>query len=405
MLLKLAWRNIWRNKRRSIITATSVTFALFFAILMRSMQNGTYDNVYYNVINSSTGYVQVHGKDFWDKRTLEQSMAESDSLTSKLQHTKEVKDLVPRLESFSLLSTGNNTKGAMIMGIDPKLENQYFNLKKHLYAGRIFNLNDHTIMLAKGLADYFNVKTGDTIIMIGQGYHGISANGKYVISGILQLNSPELNKQLAYLPLPEAQQLFGMNGRITSMVVVPADADDFHEIADRIQAKLDTSKYEVMTWREMMPELINAMQADSQGGLVILFILYLVIGFGVFGTILMLTAERLPEFGILISIGMSRGKIALITFLETVFLAIIGILAGWALTLPITHYFHAHPIKLSGQMDAAMQQYGMEPIIPASIDWSIPLWHSLSVLIVTMILSLYAIWKIYTLNPLTAMKR
>ncbi len=404
MLFKLAWRNIWRNKRRSLITAASVTFALFFAICMRSMQLGTYDNVYDNVINSSTGYVQVHGKDFWENKTLEESMELGDSLTQRIKNTDGVKDAIPRLESFSLLSTGTDTKGALIMGVNPEGEEKYFNFGEDLKAGELIKTGDRSILLAEGLAKYFDVQPGDTVVMIGQGYHGVSANAQYRVKGIVRINTPQLNNSLAYLPIKEAQELFGAYGRVTSLVVIPTDNDDFAEVKEGLAGRLDTTNFEVMTWREMMPELIQAMEADSAGGLIILFILYLVISFGVFGTILMLTAERVPEFGILISIGMSRGKIALITFLETVFLSLIGLLMGGILAFPITHYYHYHPIKLTGAMDDAMQEYGFEPLIPASIDPSIPLVHGTGVMIITMILSLYAVYTIYRLDPVKAMR-
>lgn len=402
MILKLAWRNIWRNKRRSLLTAASVTFALFFAICMRSMQLGTYDNVYSNVINSSTGYIQVHAHGYWDDRILDKSMELTDSLSQLIIQTEGVKDVVPRLESFSLLSTGNDTKGAMVMGIDAAAESRYFSLGEDLHQGELFTADERTILLSEGLADYFDTEPGDTVVMIGQGYHGISANGQYVVKGIIKLSTPDLNNSLAYLPIKEAQELFGAYGRISSLVIVPEDADDYNEISSALQSRLDTSQYEVMTWRQMMPELIQAMEADSAGGLVILFILYLVISFGVFGTILMLTAERVPEFGILISIGMSRGKIALITFLETVFLSLMGLLAGWILALPLTYYYHYNPIRLTGAMDDAMLEYGFEPLIPASIDPSIALFHGFGVLLITMILSLYAVWSIYRLDPVKA---
>jgi putative ABC transport system permease protein len=404
MIFILAWRNIWRNKRRSLITAASVSFALFFAIIMRSMQLGTYDNVYDNVIGSSTGYIQIHKQGYWDEPTLENSMVlNTDSLTANTQ-IDNIKALVPRLESFSLLSNGPKTKGALILGVNPKLEINYFRLEENLVAGSVFAHDASSLILTEGLAEYFDVDVGDTVVMIGSGYRGISANAKYPVAGIVKLNSPELNQRLAYLPLQEAQFLFGTYQRITSVVVVPEVSDEFPELTEELRTELDTALFEVMTWREMLPELIQAMEADSAGGVVILFILYLVIGFGVFGTILMLTAERLPEFGILISIGMSRGKIAAITFLEILFLGILGVLAGWILSLPFTYYYHYNPIRLTGQLDATMQEYGLEPLMPFSIDPAIPLVHGIGVLILTVVLSIYAIFKIYQLNPVEAVR-
>ena len=404
LLFKLAWRNIWRNKRRSLITAASVTFALFFAVVMRSIQLGTYDNVYKNVINSSTGYLQVQGKNYWDEKTLEESFELNDSLLNSIKSTKGVIDAIPRLESFVLLSTGNNTKGTLIYGIDPKAEISYFNFGDDLKSGELFENTDSQMILAEGLANYFDVHADDTVVTIGQGYHGMSANALYPIRGIVKIKNPELNNSMAYLPIEKAQELFGAYNRVTSLVIIPENQNKYLQLKEELVSKLDTAQYSVLTWREMMPELIQAMEADSIGGLIILYILYLVISFGIFGTILMLTSERISEFGILISIGMSRIKIATITFLESVFLSLIGLFVGGLISIPFTYYFYYNPIRLTGSLDDVMNEYGFEPIMPTSIDPSIPLTHGLIILVITMILSLYSIYTIYKLDPVKAMR-
>jgi ABC-type antimicrobial peptide transport system permease subunit len=147
------------------------------------------------------------------------------------------------------------------------------------------------------------------------------------------------------------------------------------------------------------------MEADSAGGLAMLFILYLVIGFGVFGTILMLTSERMHEFGILISLGMSRFRLALTTFMETSFLALLGVLTGSLLAWPIAWYYHHNPIVLANEMDEMMAEYGMEPIIPFSLDPSIWISNGGAILIICLILSLYAVVSIYRLSPVKAMRQ
>ncbi len=405
MLFKLAWRNIWRNKRRSLITAASVTFALFFAIVLRSLQLGTYEHAYAGVINSTTGYLQVHHQGFWEQQSLDKSMALNDSLLNIIRDAHNVKDAVPRLESFSLLSgPSGETRAGLVRGVDAAAEQRYFGLQDKLIGGTFGGRNERTAVLAEGMAESLQLKVGDTVVMIGQGYHGISANAKYPVSGLVKLNNPEMNKRAVYLPLAEAQYLFGAEERTTGVVVIPGDEEELEEIRQSLNGRLDTAVLEVMSWREMMPELVQAIEADSSGGLIILFILYLVISFGLFGTILMLTAERMPEFGILVSIGMSRHRVAFITFLEMLFLGLIGIAGGALLALPISWYFHLHPIHLSGEYNEAMEDYGFEPVIPFSVDSSIWLSHANAVLIITMILSIYALWKIYRLRPVEAMR-
>src|SRR5690606_28381760 len=170
MILRLAWRNIWRNKRRSLITAASVTFALFFAIILRSFQLGTYDNVYSNVIGTSTGYIQIHQKGYWDEPTLENSIEPEKEMLEKVSSTDGVKALVQRLESFSLISSGNDTKGALLMGIDPAAEDRHFDFSANLVEGKIFAADERSIILSSGFATYLGGKVNDTIVTIGPGY-------------------------------------------------------------------------------------------------------------------------------------------------------------------------------------------------------------------------------------------
>lgn len=406
MLLKIAWRNIWRNKRRSLITLASVAFALFFAIIMRSMQLGTYDLAYSSVINATTGYMQWQANGYWDKQSLEKSFAPDSLQRQAIENTAGVAALLPRLESFALLASDKSeTKPGFLRGVDAQLESQYFDLDQKLIAGRLPQKGEAGVTLAEKLAESLKLKLGDTLVVIGQGYHGMSANGKYPVLGIADLKNPQANKSTVYFDLNELQLLTGAYGQVCAQVIVPEDHHELDELKNRLISQIDTSSTEILSWREMMPELIEAMEADSAGGLAILFILYLVIGFGMLGTILMLTAERKPEFGILLSIGMNRLRLAWSTFMETTFLSLLGIITGSLLALPLALYYHKNPIELSGDMDAMMEDYGMEPLMPFSIDPDIWFTHGTVVLIISLLVSLYAIVSIFRLNPVKAMRR
>lgn len=405
MLFKIAWRNIWRNKRRSLITAASVAFALFFALAMRSMQLGTYQRAYDNVINATTGYLQIQGQGYWEQQSLERSFGIDQLDTADLLRLDEVEALVPRLQNFTLVASAESAgRPALMRGIDPQAEQCYFGLTDRLVAGQIFASKDRAVLLGKDLAQQLQVSSGDTIVLIGQGYHGISANAQYPVAGLVNFQNPEMNRRSILLPLAEAQWLTGAENRLTALTVVPAESKNLASTALQIKNRLPDKNLEVLTWRQMMPELIQALEADSAGGIVVLIILYLVIGFGVFGTILMLTAERKAEFGILISIGMSRSRLALTVFLETTFLGLLGVLTGSFLAWPLAWYYHQHPIDLSGELTDVMDEYGFEPVIPFSLDPSIWFLNGGTVLLITILLSLYAVLTIHYLQPVKAMR-
>ena len=122
MYLKLAWRNIWRNKRRSFITIASILFAVFFAVMMRSIQLGLYAKMIDNVVGFYTGYLQIHGNGYWEEKTLDNSFEYDEQLLEEIAQTDRVTGVIPRLEGFALSSYGESTKGAMVVGVDAKKE-------------------------------------------------------------------------------------------------------------------------------------------------------------------------------------------------------------------------------------------------------------------------------------------
>ncbi|HRF18634.1 MAG TPA: ABC transporter permease, partial [Chitinophagaceae bacterium] len=159
MILKLTWRNLWRNKRRTFITMASVTFAVVLAVAMQSFQRGIFDNLVKNIVSFYYGYIQLHNKGYWDERIIDNGFISDDSLLLRLQKIKGVTKVAPRLETFVLASAGNTTKGAMLVGTDPKRENDFSQLQAKLVSGEYFNSNEESAILGEGLSERLNIKT------------------------------------------------------------------------------------------------------------------------------------------------------------------------------------------------------------------------------------------------------
>lgn len=403
MILKIAWRNVWRNKRRSFITIASILFAVFFAVVMRSMQLGVYERMIDSVVGVFSGYIQLHEKGYNNDKTIENSFVVSDSLIAQVKNTNSIQTTLPRLESFALVSNGNQNKGALIIGMDPKTENEFLNIPSKLIEGSPLQPNDQKLMIGTKLAQYFNVHAGDTLLLIGQGYHAISAAGKYEVACIVDFKNIAMNQQMAFLPLSTAQYLFSAPNRATSLVVHLNNANKMQSVQNELVQKTDTAQFEILNWEEMMPELVQTIEADSGGGLIMVFILYMIISFGIFGTVIMMTKERQYEFGVLLSVGMKRLKMIQMLLIELFIMAVIGIGLGIALAYPIAYYYHVNPIPLTGAAAQSMEEYGFEPAIMFSIDSSIPISHGLAILIITAIISIYPALVIAKLKPVDAM--
>ncbi len=405
MYLKLAWRNIWRNKRRTLITVASIFFAVILAIATRSAQTGTYERMIENIVSFYTGYIQIHKTGYWNDQTLDNSFIPDKELEKIIASDKNIKQAVPRLESFALASSGENTKGTMVVGIDPEKEKSVTKVNEKIIEGEYFiSNNEDGILVAEGLAKNLALKVGDTLVLLGQGYHGVTAAGQFPVKGILRFGSPELNTGLVYLPIEKAQWMYSAESMITSMVLMINNPKSVDKISDQLKNKIDENSYEVMHWKELLPELVQMIEADSAGGVIMIFILYMVIGFGIFGTLLMMVNERRHEFGILVAVGMKNLQLSFIVLLETIIISFMGVLAGMVGAVPVVAYFYNNPIRFSGEFQKMSEQFGMEAIMPFSIDPANFTNQAWAVLIMALILALYPFYSILRLKAMESIR-
>lgn len=404
MIPTLAWRNIWRNKRRTLITATSIMFAVLAASCMKSIQKGAWDHMVDNVAKFYFGYAQIHQKGYWADQSINRSFQYSDSLLQVCESIPEIKGFVPRLESFALASFEDNSRGVLVVGADVDRENRMTNLKERMTNGSYLEDNDDGVIIAEGLGQDLKLSIGDTLVLLSQGYRGLNAAGLFPVRGMVRFGSPELNKQMLYLALPRAQEFFGAESMLTSIAIDTDDKDEVSEILKTLESKLGADQYEFMDWITLIPDLVQAKALDEAGGTLILGLLYLIITFGIFGTILMMIKERQYEFGVLISIGFKRWKLAFMVWLEILAMGLIGAFAGILISIPIVNYLFRNPIRFTGDMAEAYLKFGVEPVLPAAFDIRIFAFQALVIFFATSILALYPIFKIKSLHPVKAMR-
>lgn len=403
MLLKIAWLNIWRNKRRTLITSTSVFFAVLLAIMFRSLTDGIYENMIHNVVSYSSGYLQIHQNGYWEERSIDNTFETDEQMVQRLMKNPNITNIMPRLETFALASYGDKTKGVLLLGINPKKEMEVNNLDEKVVCGHYFEtINDNAVAIGEGLANHLKMAVNDTLVLIGQGYHASSAAGKYKVKAIIELGSPELNKSVVYLPLQQAQYMHGADNRLTALSIMLAKTSNLDKQKLMVEKNLDPDRFEVMAWKEMMPEMDQFIEADSAGHYIIIGILYFIISFGLFGTLLMMTYERTREFGILIAIGMKKHLLAFILLLESVMISLIGCVAGIIGGILLVQILTKYPIRFSGELEQVYENWGMEPIIYLSAHEKIFIVQTLIVLTLSILLAFYPGFKLMKLKPIEA---
>jgi len=399
----IAWRNLWRKPWRTVITSGSVFFGVLFSAIMTSMQFGSYESMIDNVVKFYSGYMQLFTEEYHENKSINNTFEYNDSIRQLVQTDKEVTYFTERLEYFALASSDEFTRGSVVIGINPESENQVTNLKKWVDQGSYLSKNDDGVLIAVDLANYLKVGIGDTLVLYGQGYHGVMAAGLYPVRGILKFPSPELNKQFVYMELKTSQDFFTAPNRLTSLVMMVKD--HYHlPAAIKFLKKEIKPPFMVMSWAELQPELVSMIEGDRAGGVVMKGILYMIITFGIFGTILMMISERSRELGVMIAIGMQRFKLGSILFLETLFMGLMGALAGIIGSIPLAYYFYKNPIPLSGSAADTMIEMGIEPYMYFSMQPKVFYIQAITVFFITLIIALFPIYKSFTIKLTTALR-
>ncbi len=400
---KLAWRNIWRNKRRSFIMMSSIAFAVLLSCMMMSVQYGTLEHMIDNVVKFYTGHIQIHHEKYWDEKVIDNSLVYDQDLLDSLEAIPNIKAVVPRVESFALSAFQTRTKGAMVLGIDPKKE-EIIDIEGKLTEGKYFGRDDKSVILGGGLAEYLGLSVGDSIVLISQGFHGASAVGLYPVVGLVKFPNPDQNKQMVCMPMKEAQWFYGLDNQVSSIAILLNSQDDMHLAKNIIQRISEDKPIEPMDWNEMMPELEQTVNMKVENGKIMIMVLYIVIGFGMFGTFLMMTAERTYEFGTSIAIGMKRRWLQFTTFLEITMMSLIGVSAGIIMSLGIIIYLNFNPVKLGSKMAEVYETYGAEAVIEFALKPEIFVWQAWAVFIISFVLSFYPILVLRRIRPVEAMR-
>jgi ABC-type lipoprotein release transport system permease subunit len=401
--IKLAWRNLWRNRRRTIIAVSSIVFSVLLASWMRSMQEGSYDSMIENSVKFYSGYLQIQDTAFWDERTLENSFKPTPELISKIKKTKDVTLVSNRIESYALAANQLKSKPALVLGIEPEAEDRITNISKKIKAGSFLKNGDKGAILCEGLANYLKLNVGDTLVMISQGYHGISASGLFIVKGIMKHPIAEFNNNTIYLDIETARDFYSAYGLSTSMVIMTSNHYEVKHIKREV-AKILPPNNRVMTWVDMQPDLEQLIESDRAGGIIMLGILYMIIAFGMFGVVLMMVKERTREFGVIHALGMQKSKLSIVMFFETIFIGLIGCVTGIIISYGFCLYFYYNPIPLSEEMAKAYEQYGMEPYMYFSLKASLFYSQMMLVFLISIVISIFPVYNISRLNITKAMR-
>jgi ABC-type lipoprotein release transport system permease subunit len=258
-------------------------------------------------------------------------------------------------------------------------------------------------VLGEALADYLEIGLGDTLVMISQGYRGATAAALFPVKGFIKMPLVQLERGIVFLDITATQYFFSADTLATSLLV-KVDKNSNVNAVSRNLNKMLPAKLQSQTWEELQPEMVQMIESDKAGGVFMKGIFYMIVGFIIFGTIMMMLTERRKEFGVLIAVGLKRWTLAKILLIETLFISMIGTLLGFLLSYPIVNTLHNNPIPLQGQMAQVMEEYGFEPIIFFSNNSDIFYTQAIIIFIVSIVVFLFPLMRLRKLNVIQAIR-
>ena len=403
----MAWRNIWRNTRRSVLTILAIVFATMLLVFMLSFQFGSYDTMINTAVKIHTGHVQVQAAGYNDKMDIRLVVPDPAAVYNLVKDIREVEAYTSRANAFALVSSRDRTYGILLTGIDPEREAKVSTLVKLVRRGEYLAGEDRDMALVgELLAENLKVDIGDDLVLLGQGRDGSVAASILKVKGIFSSGQDKFDRNSIQMPLGYFQDVFSMNGTAHEIVVLSKSLEDVKMIKKELGAGVDgidsDGNLAVLDWMELMPGLIQSIKLDLVSGLIMYVILIVVVAFSILNTFLMVIFERTREFGVLMAVGMTPGRLMRSLFLESMAITCIGIVLGIISGGMVTWYFQVHGILISGASEL-LSQFGLpDRMYPQLSVLSISVGAGI-VLIITILTAVYPVLKVWRLKPLKAM--
>ncbi|OGU53957.1 MAG: hypothetical protein A2V66_08525 [Ignavibacteria bacterium RBG_13_36_8] len=388
-----------------MITLAAIIFATFLAISMRGIQVGTYAVNIKNSVEMFSGYLQIQRSEYQTNPSLNKCFRFNSEMKEALESTEHVIAYAPRVNADGLISFNDISLGTAIFGIDPDMERHTTKIIDKIHEGKFFTSpSDYEIVVGYKLLENLKAKIGDEIVILAQGYDGSLGNLKFKIVGTFKMGSLDFDAMGVYMGIDAAEDLLALYGNIHAVAISVDDIYNIDLVKEELNKKINTENINALTWEEVLPDLKQLIEMDNVSGIIMLLILIIIVTFGILNTVLMSVTERFNEFGVTLSIGMPQVKLVILILIETTFLTVLGIIIGDIIGWGINYYIVQNPIEFTGEFADMYAEYGFLPLIESSLQSSIFINVSLSILVISILSCSYPLYKVFKLEPLKGIR-
>ena len=414
LLLRLAARNVRRQARRSLLTATATVLGTAVMVFSFSLGDGAHEDWIEQGVRLGRGHVAIQRPRFQASRHLDDrltpaALERAQAALADPEIAARILTVAPRLEVQGLASSASNAFPVFITGVDPEIEARFSHLSDRVIEGRYLEAGDRLHAFVGGrLADRLNLEVGSRLVLTGQDAAGEIAGQFVRVVGIFRTGIPEADEGIVHVPIRTAQEWLGVSGAATSLAVLLQSSDVVEDTRGRLRQAVggETSDLAVLTWPEVTPELAAAIRVDNFGNYLFYGILFTIVGLAIVNTVLMSVLYRTREFGVLRALGLTRGETAAVAFSEGVLLTFAAGIVGMALGLAVTWGLFRQGLDYSGLLEGDFTISGvvLNPVIVPLFRGARLLQGAGAILVIGVLASIYPAVRARRIDVAEAMK-
>ena len=406
-LFAVAWRNLWRHRRRTLITAAAMGVGVALCMASIALQDGMYTQMFDVMVTDSLGHVQLHHPEYPARKRLHDAMDDSDELREAIAGVDSVTPSTPRLFAFALAGGEETSAGAQVIGVHPSDEDSLTGISEKLTTGDWLAADaDRQVVLGIDLAEDLKVEVGDELVLLGQDAYGGMANDLFTITGIARTGQTAMDRGGAWVHIADLQTFLAMEGKVHEVLVVGDDVDSAGALHAGIRALPAAEGALVRTWNEANPSTAQMMGMQDVGAMILLSIVLSVAALGVLNTMLMSVFERVREFGVLRALGLGPGRLMSLVVLESLLLAAVasgmGLVMGAGLDLYLVEY--GIDFSVDGGKGLTYAGITLDPVIRGVVRPQGIIITVVSVFIVTLVAAIWPALRASRLEPVEAMR-
>ncbi|SHI77462.1 ABC-type transport system, involved in lipoprotein release, permease component [Malonomonas rubra DSM 5091] len=371
-LFLLAWKNLWRSRRRTLITLAALSFSLMLVQGFHNLSFGVYSEMIDSGVRAGTGHLVVYQQDYVAGRD-EKFSFDPQKLVSQISDLDGVEAVLPRLYLPGLAQSSRESRGILLTGVDPSAEHMINPFLKNLTAEQLPTLSGREAVLGSRLLKELQLKPGNKFVVTLQRRDGELVSEMFRVHSVVTTGIKNVDKSLLLVGRERAAAMAGMPGEVHELAVVLQDQRADRQVFPLLQALLhDRPQLRALSWDEAMPNLSNAIKLDYASQKFIFVIMLLIVTIGVINTLLMSVMERFREFGVMLAVGASTLRLRVLVFVEAFLLGVVAMLLGSIFGSLLTWYLSAVGIDLRDFIDSSLEFGGVvfDPIMRAS--WDLP---------------------------------